>query len=60
MGYIHASIVDYTVNFLCLLALIIEAFTILYLTGIVRHIEVWIILSALLFTGVLLSARKYL
>ena len=60
MGYIHASMVDYTVNFLCLLALIIEAFTILYLTGIVRHIEVWIILSALLFTGVLLSARKYL
>ena len=58
MGCMNDSTTDYIVNYLCLLALIMEAFIILYLTGIVRHIEVWIILSALLFAVVWLFAWK--
>ena len=47
------SITDYIVNFLCLLALVIEIFTLLNLQGTSRHVEIWIVISILLFGGVL-------
>lgn len=48
------SITDYIVNFLCLLALLIEIFTMFNLQGNFKHVEIWIIVSILLFVGVLL------
>lgn len=55
-GILGDSTTDYIVNFLCLLALVIEIFTVLNLQGVSKYIEIWIIVSVLLFFGVLFLA----
>ena len=55
-GILSDSITDYIVNFLCLLALVIEIFTVFNLLGVFKHVEIWIIVIAILFVAALFMA----
>jgi len=51
----HDILAAYLTNFLCFVALSIEAFSVLYVYGIVEHVTTLLLADAIIFIGVLIS-----
>ncbi len=58
LGCSEQSVTNYITNYLCLLSLIVESFTIVYLVFGIGHVQLWIVTSSLFFAGVLLLVQK--
>lgn len=52
-AYYSESITNYIVNFICFVAFTVEIFTILFISGVVKHITVILFIDATVFLGLL-------